>query len=320
MSSDNNDKHLLISQVKELTEELGYVPTFDQFMNKYKGGGKVRRLFKNWNGLLEAADIPRQGSGGPTRKKLSNEIFERDIEEVLREHVPLIMPENVTYERTLIIGDTHFPFVNHAKLEKVYRFAEKEKPKRIIQIGDLFDLYAHSKFPRSLNIYSPEEETNLAREGAELMWKTLRSLCPDAECVQLKGNHDIRPLRQTLAHLPALEHVVSKYLNELMTFEGVKLIEDSRQEYEAQGILYYHGYRTGLGAHRDYVLQNSVVGHTHKGGVTFRRFRNQVCWELNAGFLGDAESKVFGYTPQKIHDCTNGIGFIDHWGPRFIIL
>jgi predicted phosphodiesterase len=318
VSSDNQEKHLLISQVKELVSELGRIPSYNEFVARYQSHNKIKRLFIRWNDLVAAAGYAPLSGGA--RKKLSADVFERDIREVIQEYAPRQQSEKVIYTPTLIIGDTHFPFVSNKNLDFIYTFAQKHKPQRIVQIGDLYDLYAHSKFPKSLNIYKPEEETELARKGAEVMWKTLRCIVPQAECIQMKGNHDIRPLRQTLANLPALEHVIAKYIDELMSFEGVKLIEDSRQEYVVDGIQYIHGYRTGIGGHRDYALMNTICGHTHKGGVMYRRFRDAICWELNVGFVGDAESKALSYTPQKVHDCTNGLGWLDEYGPRFIAL
>src|SRR5205814_2052736 len=108
------------------------------------------------------------------------------------------------------------------------------------------------------------------------------------------------------------------YLDKIMSFDGVKLITDPRQEYEFDDVLTIHGYRTQLGSHRDYSLMKTVHGHSHKGGVVFRRIRGETLWELDVGFTGDAEAKAFGYTPQKIYDGTVGLGWLDGYGPRFI--
>ncbi len=313
------DAHDLVSKLKDLAIDLGRTPSRDEFTKTIKGGKHhITRAFGTYAVLVQASGLDPVST--TRQKKLGNEIFERDLVEVLEAHEPRPRQPPPKYEPTLIIGDTHFPFVLDQALEAIYSRISILKPKRVIQVGDLYDAYAHSKFPRSLNVYSPQQEEKLGREGAEKMWKTIRSIVPQAECVQLLGNHDIRPLKRTIESLPALEHVIVRYLHELMTFEGVTLISDSRQEYFFDDVQVLHGYRTGLGSHRDHNLKNTVCGHTHKGGVTYRRVAGRTLWELNAGLVGDPESKVMGYTPQKTHDCTVGWGEIDELGPRFVAL
>lgn len=309
----------MIVTVTQLASELGRVPTRMEFVRVSKGGDyRLAKLFGNYAVLLQAAGLKTYDE---RRKPLSNEIFQKDISEVLEAYnPPAITTTEILYRRKLILGDLHAPFVNHHALDFVYKFAEIHKPDFIVQIGDLYDLYAHTKFPRSQNGYGPQQEEELGRKCAEEMWRTVRRICPNAKCVQLKGNHDIRPLRRTLEHLPVLEHVVDKYFNELMTFEGVELITDHRQEYYCDNIQFIHGYRSRIGEHRDYALMNTVCGHQHIGGCVYRRFRNQTIYELNAGLLGDPDSKVMAYTPQKTTNRTPGFGWIDEYGARFIAI
>lgn len=307
------DAHDLIVKIKEMAIELGRTPTRDEFQKVLRSRKAVEIAFGTHSALVHAA-----GLGPANSPKIDNRIYERDLGEVLEKSQPRPYQEPTKYLPTLVIGDTHFPFINQRVLEAIYRFTEAHKPARIIQVGDLFDLYAHSKFPRSQNIYSPRQEEELAVKGAKEMWAELRRLSPSAECVQIKGNHDVRPVKRTLEALPSLEHVVEKHLNQIMTFDGVKLIEDHREEYVFDDVMVHHGYRLKLGDHRDYTLMNAVVGHTHKGGVAYRRVQGKTLWELNAGFCGDIESKVFSYTPQRITNETTGFGFIDEYGPRFI--
>lgn len=309
------DQHQLICELKDHAIELGRTPTRDEFVKRIK----QRQVLDELGGyavLCQAAGL----DGAGRVRKLTSAIFERHVAEVIAQHEPIAPIPQANYTKTLCIGDTHFPFVSQRVLDFIYEWAEKNKPRRIVQIGDLYDMYCASKFPRSQNVYSPEEEETLARHGAETMWSTLRRICPEAECVQLKGNHDIRPLKRTLESAPSLEHVIAKHLDHLMTFDGVKLIVDPRQEYIVDGIQFIHGYRSKLGDHRDYTLMHTVCGHSHVGGVTFKRLRGQTLWELNCGYAGDPESKALGYTPQRLTHWTHGLGAIDELGPRFVSL
>lgn len=311
-----DEKQELIDALQAAATDLQRTPSLKEFQAMIRGGQpRINKLFGAYSVLVSSAGLePNQ----PGKKRLTSDIFIRPLELVLNQYQP--MPPLITtpYQTVLPIPDVHFPFHSQRVLDAIYKKIQKEKPNYVIQMGDLYDLYAHSKFPRSLNLYAPQEEEQLARAGAEEMWKTIRQTSPNTKCVQIKGNHDIRPVKRTIESLPALEHVVSRHLDQLMTFEGVELVADYREEYVIDGVLYHHGYRSKLGDHRDYVLRNMVVGHTHRGGVAFRRVRDEVIWELNAGFAGDPHAKVFGYMPQKTCDYTPGFGYIDEEGPRFI--
>ena len=153
---------------------------------------------------------------------------------------------------------------------------------------------------------------------AEEFFSRLRKDNPTARFYNLLGNHDVRPMKRALESMPSMEHWIEKYLKDLMTFEGVQFIDDYREVMDIQGVGFHHGFRTNIGEHRDNYLRNMVVGHTHRGGVSYRRIGDQTLWELNAGFMGDPDSKVMSYTPTKCENYTLGFGYIDKLGPRFI--
>jgi len=255
-------------------------------------------------------------------KKIDNSVFRRDLEAHLERYKPkelINAPAREPWKRTLIVGDLHAPFANVPLLEKIYRFAEREKPEIIVQIGDLYDFLAHGRFSRSVNDYSPRQEQELGRKQAEEMWAELRKASPAAQCYQLWGNHDARPLKRILEVYPEAEDWVNEMITRLMTFEGVKTMDDTREELILPGnVMAHHGYRSRLGQHRDYAMMNAVVGHTHTGGVVFKQIRGEVLWELNVGFAADANSKGLSYTNQRMTAWTPGFGWIDQDGPRFI--
>jgi predicted phosphodiesterase len=313
-------EHELVAALKQLASELERTPTQNEFLARFGGASRIKTVFGSYSVLVQAAGLEINKPGAKSKLfKLTNEIFLRPLPEVLEEYSPHNPLTSFAFQSVLVIPDIHYPFHCKRVEDAIFKKAQRCQPKYIVQVGDLYDLYAHSKFPRSLNLYSPVEEEAMAREGAENMWKTLRAASPNSKCIQIKGNHDIRPVRRTLEKQPEVEHIVSAHLDKLMTFEGVELVKDYREEYVIDGVMYHHGYRTKLGDHRDYVLRNMVVGHTHKGGVVYRRIRDEVIWELNAGFAGDPHAKVFGYMPQKTCDYTPGFGYIDEEGPRFIV-
>lgn len=316
-----NDSHELVSAVKDLAIELQRTPTRAEFEARFKGANYRLVRFGGFTALLHAAGLDTYDDRRSGKKRIisSEDIFGRDVAETIESHTPKERTQTppVT-ESILAIGDAHFPFVHLPTLEKIYEFARQHQPKHIVQMGDLYDLYAHSRFPRSLNLYSPDEEIEQGRKGAEEMWRRLRDACPDAKLYLLTGNHDVRPLKNVLAKAPELEALVRKGLRPYFEFEGVTTVDDYREFLEIQGVFFHHGYLSQAGAHRDYNQRNMVTAHSHKGSVTYRPLAGKTLWELNAGFIGDETSKVMGYMPTKVTNWTLGFGYIDEHGPRFI--
>jgi UDP-2,3-diacylglucosamine pyrophosphatase LpxH len=209
--------------------------------------------------------------------------------------------------------------VNKEAESKMIEFAKEHQPDYIIQVGDLLDCYAASKFPRSQNIYTPKEEERLGIEMAKDAWSRLKESCPKAKCYQLMGNHDVRMLKRTLESLPIAEHWIEKYFRELFTFEGVETIFDTREELEIDGILFTHGFLQA-GNHKDYYLKNVIHGHDHKLYVQHRRIHGENIFEMSCGFIGDVEAKALSYTPSKLANFQLGFGWVDQWGARTIHL
>jgi predicted phosphodiesterase len=305
--------HDLVAELIRLAQELQRIPLRDEFVSRIKGGrGMVDKHFGSYRTLLQAAGLA-------DARRIDNSVFERDIERHLEQHRPITLPDVHDYESTLFIPDVHFPFEHADTLAQIYEFAERHQPKNIVQLGDLYDMYSHAKFPRSHNVFTPREEFSTSRKKAELFWKTLRLKAPKARCVQITGNHCVRPVKRIIEVYPEAEDWIVEIVEKMMTFDGVESITDPRQELILPGnICVIHGYRSNLGAHRDYTMMNVVCGHTHRGGVVYRQVRGEIIWELNAGLAGDATAKGLSYTSQRVVDWTLGWGYLDEYGPRFI--
>lgn len=220
--------------------------------------------------------------------------------------------------KVLCLGDTHFPFAQRKALEWAYRLADKHKPTHVVQMGDLLDQFAFSRYPKVLKT-DPETELANGRAAAEKMWARFKGL----SCFQLMGNHDDRILKKALAAAPELASLVGQSLRALYTFPGVKTVLDGREELilriHGREVAFQHGHRSRPGSHAAYNRLSTVVGHSHTGSVTYFPSAPGIIWELNAGFLGDLSSPAFGYHAQKrFHTTTLGVGLIDEEGPRFI--
>jgi hypothetical protein len=313
-----DDHHELLAALKAIALDLGRTPTRDEFDNRVPSGkSRLARAFGSYTAMLQAAGL----EGHNPRKKDRTPFMRRDLAEHLEiQHArlpaePVEAPAPIS-NVFLCLGDTHFPFADPRALERVYDLAERLQPTVVIQMGDLHDMLSWSKFPSSQLHFTPKGEIEGAFEGAKEMWRKIRAIVPQARLIQIRGNHDIRPLKRVLEVAPALE--VFLELDRFYRFEGVELIADHREELIIDGIAFLHGYRTRLGDHASYMMHNAVVGHSHRGGVAFKHIRGKTLWELNCGFLADPTSKGLSYTPQKITDWTQGVGIIDSLGPRFV--
>jgi predicted phosphodiesterase len=222
--------------------------------------------------------------------------------------------------RIAVVGDTHHPWASWSCLNQAAKIIKKESPDIIVQMGDAYDFYSWTRWAKDLNLMTPEEEIQKGRRDFERMWSMLLGSVPHcSEAYQLLGNHDDRVLKQVadkygevtawFDHLDFRKH---------WRFEGVTLQESSKEELVLHDIVFQHGHAKE-GSHFRHNLMNTVVGHLHRGYTIFDRIRGGVIWELNAGSMIDKTSKVFDYVPgRKFSRYTNGLGFIDEMGPRFI--
>src|SRR5262249_37325189 len=147
--------------------------------------------------------------------------------------------------RTLIIGDLHAPHGSEAVLRWAMRFARDFQPTALIQIGDLYDLYNASKFPRSLNLATPLALDKAGGSEAEWMWKGFQRAAPSARCWGLTGNHDERLAKRLLEKCPELETFTD--LKSPFEFKGVTTLP-ARRELVLGNVVFEHGFGP-LGSH-----------------------------------------------------------------------
>lgn len=308
----------MVAALKDLAAELGQTPTRGEFTTRSRFTTyQVISEFKNYARLCGAAGIATYAER--KRGPLPNSIFERELDTHLEAYVPreIIAP---TKRKTLAaISDIHWPFHMQRVLDRFFRHCDDHKPEVIALVGDAWDMYSHAKFPRSLNVFTPREEEDRARAENVKFWETLRRACPDAECIQLLGNHDMRAVRRTLESMPTLEHWIEAHMRSLFSFEGVRTVMDPREEIFVDDVMLHHGHMSKLGDHRDHALHNVIVGHTHRPGIVYRTIRGGVLFEMNLGYAGDPEAKGLSYTPQKITGWVHSFGAIDEDGPRIVL-
>lgn len=219
-------------------------------------------------------------------------------------------------KRFIILGDVHAPWVNTKTVQRFHDHLSSQHFDYVIQIGDLYDLYSASKFARTHDLCTPAEELKEAREWAVNFWKQVKKTQKTASCIQLKGNHDERPVKRILEKAPELFSFFD--FKKPWEFDGVTTQPTQATHIEIDGVLFQHGHRTKAGDHMRYNLKSTVIGHSHLGSVTYMNHGRGSLYELNVGFCADTQALPLKYTLNTVLRWTQGYGVIDEYGPRFI--
>lgn len=221
--------------------------------------------------------------------------------------------------KTIVIGDCHHPWADERVLKAAYKLIEKEKPKVIVQIGDLYDFFSFTRFSRSQNVLTPREEVEAARKDAIKMWRMISQAAPGAKLYQIMGNHDVRPIKRIIDMAPEFEDLLAGSWKQLFSFPGVEVVWGTRDDLEIDGVIYEHGFYSKPGMHCKENMKNTVIGHTHRAWCHYEWVRgmNAPIWELNVGYVADPTQEPLSYTRKKHAKWTPGVGIIDDLGPRF---
>lgn len=315
--------HEIVADIKRVASELGQTPTREEYLKVGKfTKWQIDCAIGTYRVAVQAAGLmPRAGRMDFSRT------FEVPIQKQMDDHAAILKAPSHSFPSKfpiVVIGDCHFPFINVDILTWIYQMIDSIKPVQVVQIGDLYDYFAMSRFPRSMNTYSPDQEVRLGREMASDMWRTIQKLVPNVECYQILGNHCIRPMKMLLQKAPELEPFMRDTFRAHFEFDGVTTIHDPRQELYLGEMCFQHGYRSKLGEHAAHNQMSTVCGHSHVGGCLYFPLykpggKSKIIFEANAGLgPGDPESKALGYTPQKITKWTQGLLEIREDGPKFI--
>lgn len=221
---------------------------------------------------------------------------------------------------TVVIPDVHLPDHDRYATANLLEMIQAEQPARIVQVGDLLDLKAPSRWSKG----KAEEYIGSVRNEVDhgiVFWQELRQAAgPDCEINWIFGNHDDRLRTYASAFAPALLDVLPS-LPDLMKMEeqnikvraqpwriepGVSTIHgkllDTKAAYSARKEMLRHG-------------QSIVQGHTHRLGLVFETADRQR-FGLEAGWLGDIR-KVGGYLDfPGIANWQQGFGYLAVDGAR----
>jgi len=192
------------------------------------------------------------------------------------------------HPRVAVLGDVHAPFQDNETIKQFLRFVRTENVTHVIQMGDMYDFYAYSRFPGA-RLLTAADELKAGRKVASEFWTAVGNYAPGARRVQLVGNHDIRPAKRINDSFPELAEFFS--LEPILSFPGVHTHWDVQRPWGLDGVRYTHGAKSKVGQYVNYYKENYVCGHLHKAGTVYVQFDDVYAWEHNCGYAGDPRQK-----------------------------
>lgn len=217
--------------------------------------------------------------------------------------------------KVMAISDLQIPFQHKDALDFCKAVNKKEKPDRIIQMGDLIDVHNPSDHDSDPDGYSPGHELNASQKE---MVKWVKAF-PDLDI--LMGNHDMRYYRAAFkARIPS---AVMKSMGDILkTPKSWKY----HTEIELDGIRYIHGdgMSSGISAMASLnltklYLQPIVHGHFHvNAGIFYVANKKHLLYSFNTGCLIDHKAYAFMYADRNANKPILGIGIIENGVPKFI--
>ena len=229
-----------------------------------------------------------------------------------------VLQERFSIKTIFCIGDVHAPFQDNKAIDKLCDAIKKESPHYIVQVGDLYDFFSFSRFPKKPGAINAVDELEQAHEVALEFWRRIKSLAPRASLYQLLGNHCVRPLKLSVEKSPELYALVQKSWKELFKFKGVETLLDVRDDLVIENIVFEHGFYSKPGQHLRENMQSTVIGHTHRPWVHYEQIRNKLLWELNCGYVANPSHEALSYSRKRFVKWVQGYGLINSDGPRFI--
>jgi UDP-2,3-diacylglucosamine pyrophosphatase LpxH len=233
------------------------------------------------------------------------------------------MARGITTNDSLVaIGDVHAPFHCATTLATIIKAIETVRPRFVVQMGDLYDQYAFSRYGKSLNLMTPADELAAGLDTARTFWAAVKKASPASRCYQLLGNHDERLRKKVAEKLPELVGLVDT--SSLFAFPGVESMKTDKEvlELTVQGerVALHHGYLSRAGDHVKKFHRSCITAHSHRPHVMVHRIHGKSLYDLNPGYVGNPEAPVFDYGTISEKGWTRAYGVIDSLGPRFVSL
>jgi len=222
------------------------------------------------------------------------------------------------YKKILVIPDLHIPFIDVRVLKVVQMWYKRHKPDLVVQLGDMFDFKAWSRWPKDSDDDSPHEEF----EASIKLGSTVAKMFPNMEI--LMGNHDMRVAKRAM-EVGFTKHIM-RDLDEIFPYDGWNWHADPREKLiinTPKGPIWFlHGdEQGGTAAQKSRLLGISVVqGHSHQSSIVHSSSLAHSVFAMETGHLMDMRSKGAQYAFRMGRYPVAGFGVIKFSIPYFIPL
>lgn len=203
------------------------------------------------------------------------------------------MTKRYNNDTILVFGDIHAPYQHKNTLEFLGDIASTYQPDRIVNLGDLGDIYSVSNYPTDID--HPDSWSNEIK-GLRKFVKKLSELFPDQEV--LTSNHDDRVYRKSIKSGIPREALIKyeKLIGAPSTWkwhDRLTLTVDSTRE----RITFAHTMTGGVFACAKSLGMTTVIGHSHtKFGVqAFSPTKGKIIYGVDAGCLISDKGSPFSY-------------------------
>jgi hypothetical protein len=184
----------------------------------------------------------------------------------------------------------HLPFHHPQSIDFLEVVSKTFKPDIIVNVGDIIDGHANSRYEHDPDGLSPGHELEITIDAID----ELSELFPKmAICI---GNHDLRILKA--AYKAGIPRKALRALEDMYELPDGWEMKD---HFVFDEVCYEHGDKFGAGAYSHIKAMNknmrsTVIGHTHVTfGVEYTANRDRLLFAANAGCLVDTESYAMAY-------------------------
>jgi hypothetical protein len=217
-------------------------------------------------------------------------------------------------QRTLVIGDLHAPYQHESAVDFLADIARREKPSRVVCIGDEIDAHALSRYDPDPDERSPGDELGLAVESLRPVYK----LFPKVRVCE--SNHTWRPYRKAFAAgLPR------RCLRPMRAILDAPAGWRWAPFHRLGEIMFCHGEgfggpNAGLHAATRYRI-STVIGHIHSyAGVAWVQGFADRLFGFMVGCLINPAARAFSYAKYSAHRPALGCGLIADGVPTWFPL
>jgi hypothetical protein len=205
------------------------------------------------------------------------------------------MSRNILY-----LGDIHAPAFDWDAVAWAGSLVDQLDIDRVVQVGDLIDGRAWSRFDQDPDFSNPSDELEDILDSCHYLHRIFPQL------TVITGNHDLRWMKR--AFQCGLPRVLVKQLHEVLPFKGWHWHLEKHPLKVGNTYVIHGDEMPGTPALKAAKLGGNLVqGHNHQGSIEYVPMFDKLIWGASAGCLIDQEASNFRYVAANPRRCFIGV-------------